>query len=93
MKTVTIQIGNSDDKLSQGRWAEFVDMMDTTIRRESGSVHFMGAPPNWMKWQNAAWVVMVNDNEVQYLKSAVSKVRMLFDQDSAAFTVGETELI
>lgn len=93
MKTITIQIGNSDDKLTQGQWAEFVDMMDTTIRREAGSVHFMGAPPNWLKWQNVAWVVMVNNDEIESLKAAVLDVRLRFNQDSAAFTVGETEMI
>lgn len=93
VKTVTIQIGNSDDKLTQDEWAEFVDMMDTVIRRESGSVHFMGAPPNYLKWQNAAWVVMVNNDEVEGLKAAVSDVRLRFRQQSAAFTVGITEFV
>jgi len=93
MKTITIQIGNSDDKLTQDQWAAFVDQMDTAVRCEAGLVHFMGAPPNYLKWQNAAWVVMVNAGEVDTLKAAVKGVRTKFDQESAAFTVGETEMI
>jgi len=45
MKTITIQIGNSDDKLSQASWSEFVERARQLISVHSRVVHFFGALP------------------------------------------------
>jgi hypothetical protein len=91
MKTVTIQIGNSDDKLTQTEWAAYVLMMRTNILQHCTAVHFFGAPANWERWQNVAWVVVCEDAKLAALKAAVTDARSTFNQDSAAWTEGETQ--
>ncbi len=92
-RTITIQIGNSDDKLSQSEWASFVMMMRTQILDHCDSVHFFGAPANWEAWQNVAWVFTCDYKKVSSLKTAVATVRAEFHQDSVAWTEGETQFI
>lgn len=93
MKTVTIQISNTDDKLTQTEWAAFVLMMRNQILQHCGVVHFFGAPANWERWQNAAWVVTCEDDDLSRLKAAVVDARNTFNQDSAAWTEGDTQFV
>ena len=93
MKTVTIQIGNTDDKLTQTEWAAFVLMMRAQILQHCQAVHFFGAPANWELWQNVAWVVMCETDKLPALKAAVADARNTFRQDSAAWTEGETQFV
>ena len=93
MKTVTIQIGNTDDKLTQTEWASFVLMMRTQILSHCKQVHFFGAPANWERWQNCAWIVECEDSKLDALKAAVADARNVFRQDSAAWTQGETQFV
>ena len=93
VKTVTIQIGNSDDKLSQRQWAEFVGSVNTAISQCCEHVHFSGSPAGTAPWQNAAWVVEVPDHSIPGLKRAVTAIRQSYSQDSAAWTEGETKFI
>lgn len=93
MKTVTIQIGNTDDKLKQSEWAAYVLMMRTLILHHIVQVHFFGAPANWERWQNVCWVVEVEDGKLQDLMKAIHEARDTFNQESAAVTIGETQFI
>ena len=93
MKTITIQIGNTDDKLTQAEWAAFVLMMKTMILGHCQQVHFFGGSNNWERWQNVAWVVMCASEKLEALKAAVADARNVFGQESAAWTVGDTEFI
>jgi len=91
MKTVTIQIGNSDDKLTQGNWARYVDAVHSAISNSGCSVHFFGGSPNWYPWQNVAWVLEAGDDkDLQALKDCLFFVRKKFGQDSVAWTESET---
>ena len=93
MNTVTIQIGNSDDKLTQGEWNKYVRDVQKAIESYSYDQHFFGGSPNWFPWQNVAWCIVVPDSELDYLKQAIRDIREYYKQDSVAFTVGETEFI
>ena len=99
MKTVTIQIGNSDDKLSQKQWAQFVAEIGALITDAEVDVHFFGGAPSFERWQNAAWVIAVRAEVLHpnvvlgALKVAVADLRAQFKQDSAAWTEGETEFV
>ena len=94
MPTVTIQIGNTDDKLSQVDWAAFVQAMrHEAILKNCVQIHFAGAPGNAERWQNFAFVVECRPGQVGPLRSAVTDMRALFNQESASFTVGETEFV
>lgn len=91
--TITIQAGNTDNKLTQQQWAEYVSALDKVITEWADEVHFMGGPANWMPWQNVCWVVNVDAEErVGDLRMAVIMVREHFKQDGIAWTEGTTEV-
>jgi len=91
MKTICVQIGNSDDKLSQSEWSTFVQHVDSAIRRFAVEVYFFGGAANWMPWQNVAWVFSCEDT--QALKDVLYIERVGFKQDSIAWLEGETQFI
>jgi hypothetical protein len=45
MSTVTIQIGNSDDKLKQSEWSDFVTEADSIIGHMSNKLYFLERLP------------------------------------------------
>lgn len=94
MKTIVVQIGNSDDKLPQKRWSEFVHAADELIQDLAEQVHFSGASGSAAPWQNACWVLVCD--EVVLSDSLVPLLRNLadvFHQESIAVTVGDTRFI
>lgn len=94
MKTVTIQIGNSDDKLTQKEWCYFVDAIKSSLDLNMWrDVHFSGGSENWKPWQNYCIVVAVDESEVKNLCEVVSYVGKQYKQDSVAVTLGETRFV
>ena len=93
MKTVIIQIGNSDDKLTQAQWALFVRYTDNAIRQRCNRVYFFSTSPNTDAWQNAAWIIDIYDNASYALRVALKELRELYSQDSVAWTEGKTSFI
>lgn len=91
MKTVIIQIGNSDNKLAQLEWASFVEAMRFFLA--TFDTHFFGGCENWAAWQNVCWVLLVNENAVPAIIETVKNIRERWKQDSAAVTIGETQFI
>lgn len=95
--TVTIQIGNSDNKLTQEEWALFVatvqDVVTSKVKYAGATVHFFGTSAGHERWQNAAWVVEVAEEGEPSLKKSVAVAGKLFLQDSVAWTVGRTEFV
>lgn len=90
--TVIIQIGNSDDKLSQREWSRFVTSTWKYLETV-GDIHFSGFSPPEAVWQNACWVVEVEDHVARSIKVAMARQAFLYSQDSIAVTVGTTEFI
>lgn len=92
-KTITILIGNSDDKLMQVQWSLFVSKVKRLVER-TGQVHFAGGSESDLPWQNACFVVEVGDegwrNE---LERSLVKIAAEYDQESVAIVVGETQFI
>lgn len=91
MKTITIQIGNSDDKLTQKEWSMFIKNVDELILLWSYRVHFAGFSNPAMRWQNACWVFMIANPE--RIKAELTELGRKFRQDSIAWTEGKTEFI
>lgn len=93
-KTITIQVGNSDNKLSQAQWADFCNIIQSEIVISGGIIHFSAPSVGWANWQNAAWVFEIeNDPRLSLLKQSISVIGKANQQDSVAWTEGITEFV
>lgn len=93
MKTITVQIGNSDDKLAQAQWSAFFNAIENTIHKYATEVHFTGGSVSYSTWQNACFVFICADYMTDELKKALSAEGKRFNQDSIAYVEGQTEFI
>lgn len=91
MPTITVQIGNSDDKLTQEEWAHFIDSVGTVIRELGWNIHFSGGSLCTAPWQNYCWVCEADSgNNYRIVLSELAKE---YRQNSIAVTVGETSFL
>lgn len=101
-----ISIGNSDDRLSQARWAEFIteirsfldDNSDTLIRTMSHPGMRWQVHGEWYSrpdhpWQNANWCVEIDLQDQVYLLGKMYSYAKEFDQESIAVTFGEPRFV
>lgn len=92
MKTVYISIGNSDDKLTQKTWSQFVGDLD-----EVCSVferHGAWSSQSWSPYQNACICVVVPNAEVRELRNALRSLARRYSQGSIAMAVvDEVEMV
>lgn len=93
MSTCTIQIGNSDDKLTQREWARFVDDTRAEVASLATAVHFTGFSPSDAVWQNACIVAEIDRAVIDGLTKRLAVLATHYRQDSIALTVGETEFV
>ncbi len=93
MATVVIQIGNSDDKLSQAEWSEFVSYVRDAVVQYSSRIHFEGGSRIDAPWQNVCFVSEVSPSNHVRLLDHLSRIRSEYRQESVAVTVGETEFV
>ena len=89
---VTISIGNTDNKLSQEEWSRYVEEVDE-ILRTNGKIHFFGGAPNWMPWQNTAWIADILPENSTTVASRLNATRVLYKQRSLFFMVGTPDFI
>lgn len=88
---VYIGIGNSDDKLSQAQWSEFVTEVSYAIQQTGGypggAVHGEWFSPCGARWQNACWCLQLPDNPlaVEALKIHLRHLAGQYEQDSIAW--------
>jgi len=92
-QTITIQIGNSDDKLSQNRWHDYCEHVQGVLDYHPIELHFSGFSRPDAPWQNACWVGVAKEADVESIKAALRTCAEIFDQDSIAMTVGYTHLV
>lgn len=102
--TITIQIGNSDDKLTQKEWSFFVTDLRQFVNGWAEQVHFFGFSTPDAQWQNACVVLNLRDwkrdgwdsLDQQITAGMYSGLRDLlkrYKQDSIAFTSGDTTFV
>ena len=89
---VTVQIGNTDDKLKQAEWSRFVGKVEALIPNSAG-VYFSGFSNPAASWQNACWVFSIEPSEASFLHGKLKKIREEFLQESVAWTEGKTVFI
>ena len=90
--TAVIQIGNSDDKLSQFEWSEFCADLGH-IADGSEEIHYMGGSPSNAPWQNACWVISISTAALPDLRANLAGMAKDYGQESIALTVGDTEFV
>lgn len=93
MVQVSILIGNTDNKLYQHEWSEFVLETRNHVERFAARVHFFGGPANYERQQNVCWVVDVLEQRLPALKEGLRGIREKFQQDSVALLVSRTEFV
>lgn len=93
MKTICIQIGNSDDKLTQFEWSNYTNRTDNEITEHAKQVHFYGCSYGDSIWQNAAWVFEIEEENIGKLRVALKVTRELYKQDSIAWLEGQAEFV
>ena len=91
--TATVQIGNSDDRLTQAQWHAYVDEIRTAIAESAVMVHFAAASHGDAPWQNYAWIFEIKKSEVSQLIAALYRIRAAYSQESIAWTSGKVEFI
>lgn len=93
MTTVTIGIGNSDNRLSQAEWASYVKEVRSCVKAFAHKVHFDGGT-NWdSPRQSACFVAEVPPRSSEPLAQSLQDIRRTYLQDSVAVTFGTTELV
>jgi hypothetical protein len=84
-----ISIGNSDDKLSQSRWAGYFGQVAIIIHRAAsvanGAVRGQWVSETASAWQNACWCVELNADSAEHLKMRLADVASDYGQESIAW--------
>lgn len=89
-QTVTICIGNSDNKLDQAEWSNYCHETAAAVNSVKSSVHFEGGSSFDSRRQNACWVVEIFTVDVELLCERLTKVRKKYRQESIAFLPAST---
>ena len=84
---MAVSIGNTDNRLTQQEWSQFVSEINNALSR-AGKIHFFGGAPNWERWQNVAWIAEL-DKSVVECSARISEIREKYKQDSAFVLFGE----
>ena len=93
---VYVSIGNSDDKLSQQEWHDFVNAVLKTLIQASIQRHGVWFSLPQSQWQNACWCVEFDDaypEPAVWAKRRLGELAAEYRQDSIAWAVAETEFI
>lgn len=89
MTTVYFTIGNSDDKLPQKKWAEFINAVNAGLiltKLNGAVVYFAGTSLPDAPWQNAMWCVRLPNQEARdALRSRLRTLAHRYVQDSIAW--------
>lgn len=91
MKTVSVLIGNSDDKLSQREWHNFVEDLKSVFMALNADVYFGGAPGGCAPWQN--YCIVADVKSLVDLLRFLEELRKKYHQDEIAVVIGETQFV
>ena len=93
MIEIVVSIGNTDNKLTQQQWAEYVQRVGDELERYEERRHFFGGSENWRRWQNVVWLAIVDAEDVDRLTNKLIRIRKDYHQDSIYIMVGEGKLV
>jgi hypothetical protein len=91
--TVYISAGNSDDRLTQRRWAELTWNIHSELEGR-GRFHGEWASDPVSEYQNACWCVEFDNGETASLaRSLIANLGRQFSQDKITWAVARTDFI
>ena len=92
-KAVYVSIGNSDNKLTQREWANFIEDIDIVVARYTDSPHgrWFSAPDS--AYQNFCVCLEIDPADVEDFKIDLGHLCRRYKQDSIAWAEAETEFI
>ena len=93
MKTIVIQIGYSDNKLTQKEWSDYVDEVHRLIQSEACAIHFFGGSSTYAPWQNVCIVAAMSLPLIAIVSMQLHSIRQRYRQDSIAVLSGDCEFI
>lgn len=90
---MAISIGNTDNKLSQREWSNFVNSVNDMLNILS-DVHFFGGSSNWTPWQNVAWIVQIREtSDIRVINRRLTEACGRYFQTSIFTLRGEANFI
>jgi len=90
---IVIQIGNSDDKLTQREWSEFAGVVSNLVENYAVEIHFSGASLPASPWQNACWIMDARRSDRGSIGEDLKAIAAEFNQESIAVMIGNTEFL
>lgn len=93
MITLCVSIGNSDNKLTQQEWAQFVKAIGELLKSYETMRFFFGGSENYAPWQNVCWLCQVNDLQLSEIKNGIRNIREIYGQESAYVLWGAGEFV
>lgn len=90
---IFVEIGNSDDGLSQEAWARFAFQVHCQIQAMASRLYTVAYSLPNSKWQNACWHFELDAIKILKLKEKLQDIAYKFRQDSIAWTEGKTEFL
>jgi hypothetical protein len=91
VKSIVIQIGNTDNKLTQAEWSLFCADLAKVVTICCGQVYFSGHSLGDAPWQNHCVVTACND--LGWLKVHLEDLCKKYRQDSIGLIVGSVAFI
>jgi len=91
LTTVYVSIGNSDDKLSQSEWSNYLHSFRECMAKFAKEVYGDWVSEPSSSYQNACMGIATETPLT--LKAALAILRTEYRQDSVAWAVAETEFI
>lgn len=85
MLTIYISIGNSDDKLPQRAWANYVAEVGNVIHDRSARIHGAWYSGPTSAFQNCCWCFEATPENAALLRLALTEIRKGHGQDSVAW--------
>jgi hypothetical protein len=83
--TVYCSIGNSDDHLTQARWSEFNQHVETVIRDRARRLYGVWLSCPAAPYQNACIAFGVDADDAVFLKDQLRDLAAMFGQESIAW--------
>lgn len=86
---ISVQAGNSDNKLTQQQWSEFVSELGGILAVHERVRHFFGGSETYAPWQNVCWICEIDAGKIESLKGQLRESRLSYRQDSVCLLVGQ----